>query len=932
MPTPSAMYDHLDPPPNNRAVAMGGDGGSAHDRGGSGRNYGAVSTSDDRSRGNYDDADDGYGLSRGAAGGGYPGPLSYYPYQRGNMAGGPGGGRQHPQQQQQQHRHQHHHRGSLDWSVGGMSAMGGMNMNTEMNRNRNRNVNMNATTNANANANANMSTNMGGGPVAGGGGMGPMDMGMGPMNMGMNMNTGMNTGMNMEGWGPAGGAGATGGGGPSHASYGYAGMGPPAHGGPRPMNHRGSMGSLSGWGPMGGGYPPSPGPETNANVPRNLDDARGGRAGRNGGGGDREEGDDDALRRSQSPRAIPDGDRGNYGAHHQAHGGPPPRGLLGHRSGGGPSDPPDRRARGPPRPTHPDDYPDEHEGIDYLAARAHAAQMLAAEESKRLEENLMRLEMRKMMMDRYPAGRPRGNPNANAHAGATSSPAPREAGRKTPNGPNGPNANVGNAHTAGDDFLMARAQTHLEGQRIAGDESSAKAGKHRRMDDGPDLPQDERHSRRGYDDRDRNAMSPDDIMYNNADQNRNQKRKHDSNSGYFSQGHNHSHNHNYHHQPPHPHLPPSSNYPQSHRMSMSMMNGPGTTMMMNPHHHHYPPMDAMPPYPHNAYPPQPLDEQHLAMRHRHVLGTAGFGNHPPHHPRDPHSHHPRSASKSGADAAATARASSQATAANAAAGAGVEEPPPREVVVKPVKELSAPRRPLSAYNIFFSEMREIILKEHEGDDGQDEDKNGDGNGSVNGNGNGNGDDANKASSSLDKKSDSLVKNEGNDDGDQGDADMKDSSPDAPKSSHKDDAEKDKIDQADTPRDDNNNNSNDDNHTQVSQKENTNNDSSTPNLSPENNMEAFTQNLMKKRLDKSAGKRLHRRTHGKVAFTTLAQTVGKRWRELPEEKKKKYRELAEMDRARYRKEKQARGKALREEAKRQRKEAAAQAAAAAASSR
>lgn len=39
----------------------------------------------------------------------------------------------------------------------------------------------------------------------------------------------------------------------------------------------------------------------------------------------------------------------------------------------------------------------EEDSINYLAARAHAAQMLAAEESKRLEENLMRLEMRRMM-------------------------------------------------------------------------------------------------------------------------------------------------------------------------------------------------------------------------------------------------------------------------------------------------------------------------------------------------------------------------------------------------------------------------------------------------------------------------------------------------------------------------------------------------------
>lgn len=39
--------------------------------------------------------------------------------------------------------------------------------------------------------------------------------------------------------------------------------------------------------------------------------------------------------------------------------------------------------------------PDEEDNIDYLAARAHAAQMLAQEESKRLEDNLKRLEARR---------------------------------------------------------------------------------------------------------------------------------------------------------------------------------------------------------------------------------------------------------------------------------------------------------------------------------------------------------------------------------------------------------------------------------------------------------------------------------------------------------------------------------------------------------
>mmetsp|Transcript_17241 Transcript_17241/g.29712 ORF Transcript_17241/g.29712 Transcript_17241/m.29712 type:complete len:160 (+) Transcript_17241:850-1329(+) len=85
------------------------------------------------------------------------------------------------------------------------------------------------------------------------------------------------------------------------------------------------------------------------------------------------------------------------------------------------------------------------------------------------------------------------------------------------------------------------------------------------------------------------------------------------------------------------------------------------------------------------------------------------------------------------------------------------------------------------------------------------------------------------------------------------------------------------------------------------------------------MQAFTQNLMKKRLNKKPIKRVHRKSHGKVSFTTLAKTVGQRWRELPEAQKKKYKDLAEIDRERYRNEKAAIGKVLREEAKKHRKE-------------
>jgi hypothetical protein len=48
------------------------------------------------------------------------------------------------------------------------------------------------------------------------------------------------------------------------------------------------------------------------------------------------------------------------------------------------------------------------------------------------------------------------------------------------------------------------------------------------------------------------------------------------------------------------------------------------------------------------------------------------------------------------------------------------------------------------------------------------------------------------------------------------------------------------------------------------------------------------------------RRRHRKTHGKVSFTDLSKIIGKRWRELPEEKKQVYRDISAADLERYQK--------------------------------
>jgi hypothetical protein len=47
------------------------------------------------------------------------------------------------------------------------------------------------------------------------------------------------------------------------------------------------------------------------------------------------------------------------------------------------------------------------------------------------------------------------------------------------------------------------------------------------------------------------------------------------------------------------------------------------------------------------------------------------------------------------------------------------------------------------------------------------------------------------------------------------------------------------------------------------------------------------------------KRRHRKTHGKVDFTTLSRMVSQRWKELPNEGKEFFKQVAAKDLERYR---------------------------------
>ncbi len=49
------------------------------------------------------------------------------------------------------------------------------------------------------------------------------------------------------------------------------------------------------------------------------------------------------------------------------------------------------------------------------------------------------------------------------------------------------------------------------------------------------------------------------------------------------------------------------------------------------------------------------------------------------------------------------------------------------------------------------------------------------------------------------------------------------------------------------------------------------------------------------------KRRHRKTHGKISFTSLSKMVSKHWKELPEEHKNFYKQVASRDWQRYQQE-------------------------------
>jgi len=158
------------------------------------------------------------------------------------------------------------------------------------------------------------------------------------------------------------------------------------------------------------------------------------------------------------------------------------------------------------------------------------------------------------------------------------------------------------------------------------------------------------------------------------------------------------------------------------------------------------------------------------------------------------------------------------------------------------KKPGQPRRPLSAYNIFFSEERARIIKSMEEEMGADE--------------------------ALD---------EGGDEEDPGTAPMKDDSASGP-------LKKRRLSLESTGRP---------------------SACSSPALSGDEVGAVAGQKAQQILLDRRVNpagpgrsKRLHRRTHGRIGFQDLARLIGQRWKTLPADRMDEYKRLADIDMKRY----------------------------------
>jgi hypothetical protein len=197
-----------------------------------------------------------------------------------------------------------------------------------------------------------------------------------------------------------------------------------------------------------------------------------------------------------------------------------------------------------------------------------------------------------------------------------------------------------------------------------------------------------------------------------------------------------------------------------------------------------------------------------------------------------------------------------------------------------------PRRPLSAYNFFFSEERERVLASLS--DNKEEEKGEEGETGA----------TDTAATSTEADTDASKSTKDEPEGEGAESKEIDEKKDNPENQN--DAGGEDVKTEGDGGEEKNDKENEEKGEQPDAPETTTTatDVKVTEVKSDPNHAAASERLLKLRDNPDVARRPHRKTHGKIGFKDLARLIGQRWRALPEAEKERYKDMAEKDLARY----------------------------------